>query len=77
MALGITNGVDKGTNKFVSNTSIKIITDEPASDAPDFKKYANQLSMLIMNSMPRFTVGIYGGWGNRKNHSYGNDKRRA
>ena len=46
--------------------SIRILTDEPTNDAPDFKKYTNQLSKLIVNSIPRFTVGIYGGWGTGK-----------
>jgi predicted KAP-like P-loop ATPase len=46
--------------------SIKVITDEPTKDAPDFKKYTDQLSNLIINSKPQFTVGIYGGWGTGK-----------
>lgn len=49
-----------------SKISFKIITDEPSKDAPDFKSYANQLTNLIVNSNPRFTVGIYGGWGTGK-----------
>jgi KAP family P-loop domain len=53
-------------NNSESENSIQIITDEPINDAPDFKKYTDQLSKLIVYSIPRFTVGIYGGWGTGK-----------
>jgi len=46
---------------------IKIITDEPTlDDALDFKNYANTLANIILNSTPRFSVGIFGGWGTGK-----------
>jgi uncharacterized protein YjbI with pentapeptide repeats len=48
-----------------SDEFFKIITDEPSS-ASDFQKYATQLSKIVVNSTPRFTVGIYGGWGTGK-----------
>jgi predicted KAP-like P-loop ATPase len=52
-------------NSSASN-KISIITDEPITDAPDFDKYSEALSNIIANSKPRFTVGIYGGWGTGK-----------
>ncbi len=57
---------DIETRNSASGEPIRIITDEPSNDASDFKKYAHQLSKLIINSKPRFTVGIYGGWGTGK-----------
>lgn len=50
------------------NSNINIVIDAPTKDASDFQKYAMQLSKLIVNknSTPRFTVGIYGGWGTGK-----------
>ena len=48
------------------NITYKIITDEPAKDAPDFRKYSERLSHIIENSTARFTVGIFGGWGTGK-----------
>ena len=42
-------------------STYKIITDEPAKDAPDFRKYSERLSHIIENSTARFTVGIFGG----------------
>jgi uncharacterized protein YjbI with pentapeptide repeats len=44
----------------------KIMTDEPAKIAPDFRKYSERLSNIITKSTPRFTIGIYGGWGTGK-----------
>jgi predicted KAP-like P-loop ATPase len=45
----------------------KIITDEPITeDAPDFIEYSQKLSKIIINSDPRFTVGIFGDWGTVK-----------
>ena len=57
-----------GENSYASN-EIRILTDapdEPITDAPDFDKYSQTISNLIANSVPRFTVGIYGGWGTGK-----------
>jgi predicted KAP-like P-loop ATPase len=45
---------------------ISIITDEPLTDAPDLNEYSKTLSNIIINSQPRSTVGIYGGWGTGK-----------
>ena len=45
---------------------ISIITDEPATPAPDLNEYSNTLSSIIINSPPKFIVGIYGGWGTGK-----------
>jgi hypothetical protein len=56
-------------NVTLNSNDINIITDAPTTlDAPDFQKYAIPLSKLIVNknSTPRFTVGIYGGWGTGK-----------
>ena len=45
----------------------KIITDEPTlDDALDFRSYSQQLASIIINSTPRFTIGIFGGWGTGK-----------
>jgi len=53
----------------LNSNNINIINDAPTTlDASDFQKYAIQLSKPIVNknSTPRFTVGIYGGWGTGK-----------
>jgi uncharacterized protein YjbI with pentapeptide repeats/energy-coupling factor transporter ATP-binding protein EcfA2 len=59
---------DSGKNNENRSESNKtsIITDEPITDAPDFDKYSETLSNIIINSLPRFTVGIYGRWGTGK-----------
>jgi uridine kinase len=44
----------------------RIITDDPAKDASDFRKYSERISQIIVNSEARFTVGIFGGWGTGK-----------
>ena len=60
-------GPDKSVSvDYPSDNLVKIISDEPSSDASDFKSYAKKLSEFIVNSTPRFTVGIYGGWGTGK-----------
>ncbi len=44
-----------------------VITDEPPTKGfLDFRKYAKSLAQIIENSKPRFTVGIFGGWGTGK-----------
>ena len=48
------------------NITYKIIIDDPAKDATDFRKYSERLSQIIANSDPQFTVGIFGGWGTGK-----------
>ena len=62
--------ITDGENKEITNPllidSLKIITDEHSKDALDFKRYSEQFSKLIVNSIPQFTVGIYGGWGTGK-----------
>ena len=46
---------------------IRIITDDPTEDGIlDFPRYSNCIANLIENSKPRFTVGIFGGWGTGK-----------
>jgi predicted KAP-like P-loop ATPase len=47
-------------------STYKIITDEPAKDASDFRNYSERLSQIIVKSIPQFTVGIFGGWGTGK-----------
>jgi Cdc6-like AAA superfamily ATPase len=54
----------------------RIVTDEPTKEAEDFREedfreedfreYSRKLSKIIINSKPRFTVGIYGDWGTGK-----------
>jgi hypothetical protein len=47
--------------------TIKIITDEPTlDDALDFNNYSQKLANIITNSTPRFSIGIFGGWGTGK-----------
>ncbi len=47
--------------------TLRIITDEPTlDDALDFDKYSANLANVIRNSTPRFTIGIFGGWGTGK-----------
>lgn len=46
---------------------LKIITDEPTfEDALDFRNYSRRLAEIITNSTPRFSIGIFGGWGTGK-----------
>ncbi len=63
--------VNKTANNSLSasKTSFpKIITDEPSlkDDALDFEKYSQKLIDIIVNSNPRFSIGIFGGWGTGK-----------
>jgi Cdc6-like AAA superfamily ATPase len=53
------------------DTDTRIVTDEPTKEAEDFREedfreYSRKLSKIIINSKPRFTVGIYGDWGTGK-----------
>lgn len=68
MALSFVPNKDETSGKACvqSNEEISIITDEPLTTAPDLNKYSETLSNIIVNSQPRFTVGIYGGWGTGK-----------
>ena len=53
----------KGTSDSNTIGTIKIITDEPTlEDALDFDRYSQQLADIIVNSTPRFTIGMFGGW---------------
>src|SRR5215212_11363400 len=46
---------------------LKIITDEPTlDDALDFDRYSKEFANIIINSNPRFAIGIFGGWGTGK-----------
>lgn len=46
---------------------IKIITDEPTlEDSLDFHSYSQKLADIIINSTPRFAIGIFGGCGTGK-----------
>jgi predicted KAP-like P-loop ATPase len=57
----VSNPSDTGAYK------LKIITDEPTlEDALDFKNYSRSLAGIITNSTPRFSIGIFGGWGTGK-----------
>ncbi|HSF51192.1 MAG TPA: P-loop NTPase fold protein, partial [Nitrososphaeraceae archaeon] len=62
---------NKPLNDISSNLKTacpKIITDEPSLnyDAFDFKTYSEKLVHIILNSKPRFAIGIFGGWGTGK-----------
>ena len=53
------------TNSF--NSNIKIISDDPTlNDSLDFKTYSKNLSNLIINSKPKFSIGVFGQWGTGK-----------
>jgi predicted KAP-like P-loop ATPase len=55
------------TSDSKTSSTIKIITDEPTlEDALDFDSYSQQLADIIVNSTPRFTIGVFGGWGTGK-----------
>ena len=63
----INNKNDTGTSiNNKNNYNTRIITDEPTKEAEDFREYSRRLSKIIINSKPRFTVGIYGDWGTGK-----------
>jgi hypothetical protein len=48
-------------------TNIKIVTDTPILNGVlDFPIYSKLISNIIENSHPRFSVGIFGGWGTGK-----------
>jgi predicted KAP-like P-loop ATPase len=59
------NGTGTSINNK-NNYDTRIITDEPTKEAQDFREYSRRLSKIIINSTPRFTVGIYGDWGTGK-----------
>jgi uncharacterized protein YjbI with pentapeptide repeats len=52
-------------NKDVTRI-ITDITEDPSKEAPDFTQYSQNLSKIIINSDPQFTVGIFGDWGTGK-----------
>jgi len=60
--------VNENASDSQISSALKIITDEPsAEDAVlGFSKYSEQLANIIMKSTPRFTIGIFGGWGTGK-----------
>ena len=59
-----TSNITSGSSK---EEIIKIITDEPTlEDALDFNNYSQRLASIITNSTPRFSIGIFGGWGTGK-----------
>jgi hypothetical protein len=58
--------VSKDPSNAKSN-KMKIVTDEPSLDGVlDFNKYSQRLADIIVNSTPRFCVGIFGEWGTGK-----------
>jgi tetratricopeptide (TPR) repeat protein len=61
-------GINPDYGKEILNKyPIKVMTDEPSSKGfLDFRKYAKSLANIIENSKPRFTVGVFGGWGTGK-----------
>jgi len=57
----------EGTSDSKTESTLKIITDEPTlENALDFDIYSQQLADMIVTSTPRFTIGIFGGWGTGK-----------
>lgn len=54
-------------NAALKINTIKVITDEPTlDDALDFNSYSENLANIIINSDPRFAIGIFGPWGTGK-----------
>jgi predicted KAP-like P-loop ATPase len=48
----------------LSSDIIKILSDEPHPEyTQDFPKYGEKISSIILNSHPKFSIGIFGGWG--------------
>ena len=48
-------------------TDIKLLTDEPSDiDNIGFEKHANLLGSILLNSSPKFNIGIFGEWGSGK-----------
>jgi Cdc6-like AAA superfamily ATPase len=58
--------INNWNKHYIRTDNYKIIIDEPARDVPDFREHAERLSKIIVGSKPRFTVGIFGGWGTGK-----------
>jgi uncharacterized protein YjbI with pentapeptide repeats len=57
----------KAASSDLPDYRLKIITDEPTlEDALDFRNYSYRLADIITNSTPRFSIGIFGGWGTGK-----------
>ena len=55
------------SNSLLTPSDVKIVTDEPViKGVLDFNIYSKLLSNIIQGSNPRFTVGIFGGWGTGK-----------
>jgi predicted KAP-like P-loop ATPase len=49
------------------NRLLRILTDEPKVEGSlGFENYSKALADIIINSEPKFTVGIFGGWGTGK-----------
>ncbi len=59
--------ITTSSSSKTSSGKIRIITDEPTlADALDFKDYSGRLAEIITNSTPRFSIGVFGGWGTGK-----------
>lgn len=62
------NGVmvtDDSSN--LKTKKMKIVTDEPSLEGVlDFDKYSQKLADIIVNSTPRFCIGVFGEWGTGK-----------
>jgi predicted KAP-like P-loop ATPase len=54
----------------VKEEKITILTDvpvkSPSQDSLHFERYSDRLAEIIMNSEPRFAIGIFGTWGTGK-----------
>jgi predicted KAP-like P-loop ATPase len=53
-----------------ADEKITILTDvavNSSEDALHFRGYSDRLAEIIMNSEPRFAIGIFGNWGDWKN----------
>ena len=47
----------------------RTISEIPSlDDHLEFDSYSQRLAEIILNSDPRFTVGIFGGWGQERLH---------
>jgi Cdc6-like AAA superfamily ATPase len=62
------NNIESNNELIDENNNIKIISDEPDVERTvlDFPQYSKVFSDIIINSPPKFSIGIFGDWGTGK-----------
>ncbi|MGB7954375.1 MAG: hypothetical protein WCF23_10360 [Candidatus Nitrosopolaris sp.] len=75
------NKDDKSSGKNKKNSSasnkISIITDEPITDAPDFEKYSETLSNIIVKLRAEIHSWDIRWMGNREDHYHADDTKAS